>query len=105
LRGLGFDLIEDIDQNTKRRITVQPPADGPLVVLARADTPGKIARVENQAGGRVWLFPHWGDFARDAARIIAAGGVSEEPPRQAPFGIVAFWQDPFGNRSDLVPPS
>ena len=100
--GLGFDLVEDVDQRTKRWITIRAPGGGPLLVLGRADTDAQRAAIGNQAGGRVWLFLETDDFARDAARISAAGGVFEEPPRHETYGTVAVWRDPFGNRLDLI---
>jgi len=100
--GLGFAVTDDLDQGTKRWITVQAPGGGPRVVLARADTPAQSTAIGNQAGGRVWLFLDTDDFARDAARITAAGGVFEDPPRHEPYGTVAVWRDPFGNRWDLI---
>ncbi len=103
--GLGFGVMDDVDQGTKRWVTVQAPAGGPMIVLARADTPAQQAAIGNQAGGRVWLFLETDDFARDQARIIAAGGVFEEPPRHEPYGTVAVWRDPFGNRWDLIEPA
>jgi len=34
--------------------------------------------------------------------MAAAGVVFEEAPRLEPYGTVAVWRDPFGNRWDLV---
>ncbi|MGL6209914.1 MAG: VOC family protein [Paracoccaceae bacterium] len=103
--GLGFVIADDVDQGSKRFITIRAPGGGPMIVLARADTPAQQAAVGNQAGGRVWLFLETDDFARDHARIIAAGGVFEEAPRHEPYGTVAVWRDPFGNRWDLIEPA
>ena len=102
--GLGFDLLDHVDQGTKRFITIRAPGGGPMIVLARADTPAQQAAIGDQAGGRVWLFLETDDFARDQALIEAAGGVFEEPPRHEPYGTVAVWRDPFGNRWDLIQP-
>ncbi len=102
--GLGFTLTEDIDQGSKRWVTVKPPEGNIRIVLARADGAAQQAAVGKQAGGRVWLFLHTTDFAADHARIIAAGGTFEEEPRHEPYGTVAVWRDPFGNRWDLIQP-
>ncbi len=102
--GLGFTLTEDIPQGAKRWVTLSPPGQNFRLVLARADTPAQHAAIGQQAGGRVWLFLHTDDFVRDAARISAAGGVFEEVPRHEPYGTVAVWRDPFGNRWDLIQP-
>ncbi len=103
--ALGFTVTADADQGTKRWVTVAPPGGGPDLVLARADTPAQAAAIGNQAGGRVFLFLQTPDFARDAARIAAAGGTFEEAPRSEPYGTVAVWRDPFGNRWDLIQPA
>ena len=102
---LGFTLTADPPQDGKRWVTVQPPGGGCQLVLARADTPAQQAIIGNQAGGRVWLFLQTDDFARDHARMIAAGVPFEEPPRAEEYGTVAVWRDPFGNRWDLLQPS
>ena len=103
--GLGFALLDDVDQGTKRFITIRAPGGGPMIVLARAENEAQRAAIGHQAGGRVWLFLETDDFARDAARIEAAGGAFEEPPRVEPYGTVAVWRDPFGNRWDLIEPA
>lgn len=102
---LGFRLTEDLDQGRKRWVTVDPPGSGTRLVLARAEGPGQTAAVGNQAGGRVFLFLETDDFARDHAAMLAAGVSFEEDPRHEPYGSVAVWRDPFGNRWDLIGPS
>ncbi len=99
---LGFRVTADIDQGHKRRITVQAPNGGADIVLARAENAAQRAVIGAQAGGRVWLFLQTDDFARDHARMLAAGVVFEEAPRIETYGIVAVWRDPFGNRWDLL---
>ncbi len=101
---MGFQLTEDIDQGRKRWVTVEPPGNGVRLVLARADGPVQAAAIGNQCGGRVFLFLHTDDFARDHARMRTAGVIFEEAPRYEPYGIVAIWRDPFGNRWDLIQP-
>ena len=102
---LGFRLTEDIDQGRKRWVTVEPPGGGARLVLARAEGPDQQAAIGNQAGGRVFLFLQTDDFARDHAAMRAAGVSFEEEPRHEPYGSVAVWRDPFGNRWDLIGPS
>jgi predicted enzyme related to lactoylglutathione lyase len=60
--------------------------------------PHKNAAIGRQAGGWVWLFLQTRDFVADAARITAAGGRFEQSARHGPYGIVAVWRDPSGNR-------
>lgn len=101
---MGFRLIEDIDQGRKRWVMVEPAGGGVRLVLAQAEGPVQRAAIGNQAGGRVWLFLQTDDFVRDHARMTAAGVVFEEAPRVEPYGTVAVWRDPFGNRWDLIEP-
>ena len=103
--AIGFDLTADIDQGNKRWVTVQPAGGGAALVLAQPSGAAQIAAIGAQGAGRVWLFLHTDDFTRDAARITAAGGVFEEPPRDEPYGRVAVWRDPWGNRWDLIEPA
>lgn len=58
----------------------------------------------DQCGGRVFLFLHTDDFARDHAAMLASGVAFEELPRREAYGTVAAFRDPFGNRWDLVEP-
>lgn len=102
--ALGFTLSEDIDQGHKRWVTVTPPGGGAKIVLARADTDLQRAAIGLQGGGRVWLFLQTDDFDRDYRRMQAAAVLFEEDPRDEPYGRVAVWRDPFGNRWDLIGP-
>jgi catechol 2,3-dioxygenase-like lactoylglutathione lyase family enzyme len=102
---LGFRLTEDIDQGRKRWVTVEAPGGGPRLVLARAEGETQARAIGNQAGGRVFLFLQTDDFARDHAAMLAAGVIFEEAPRDEPYGTVAVWRDPFGNRWDLIGPA
>jgi catechol 2,3-dioxygenase-like lactoylglutathione lyase family enzyme len=99
---MGFRLTADIDQGHKRWVTVEPPGGGVALVLARAEGPQQLAAIGKQAGGRVFLFLETDDFARDHARMTAAGIVFEGEPRHESYGTVAVWRDPFGNRWDLI---
>jgi len=99
---MGFRLTADIDQVRKRWVTVEPPGGGAALVLAKADGPQQRAAVGKQAGDRVFLFLETDDFARDHARMTAAGIRFEEEPRVEPYGTVAVWRDPFGNLWDLI---
>ena len=99
---LGFRLAEDIPQPGKRWVVVAPPGGGASIVLAQPATPEQAAAMGHQGGGRVWLFLETDDFARDHARMTAAGVTFDESPRHEPYGTVAVWRDPFGNRWDLI---
>jgi catechol 2,3-dioxygenase-like lactoylglutathione lyase family enzyme len=103
---LGFDLTSDLDMGGgKRWVTVRPKGGGAALLLARATTPEQIARIGDQAGGRVWLFLETDDFARDHAAWTAAGVTFREAPRHEPYGTVAVFEDLYGNAWDLIEPS
>lgn len=102
---MGFRLTADLDQGRKRWVTVQPPGGGAQLVLAQAEGTQQQAAIGDQGGGRVWLFLETDDFSRDHARMTAAGVVFEESPRHEPYGTVAVWRDPWGNRWDLIEPA
>ncbi|MFJ7297236.1 VOC family protein [Streptomyces collinus] len=106
--ALGFRLVEDAPRpDGSRWVVVEPDArgTGTGLLLARAKGDGQAARVGDQAGGRVGFFLHTDDFARDHARMTAAGVTFLEDPRHEPYGTVAVFQDLYGNRWDLLQPA
>jgi catechol 2,3-dioxygenase-like lactoylglutathione lyase family enzyme len=103
--ALGFELRSDEDMGDgKRWIVVAPQGAETALLLAKAVNARQSAAIGNQTGGRVGFFLHTDDFDRDHARMRAAGAVFEEAPRDEPYGRVAVWRDPFGNRWDLIGP-
>ncbi|MEV0483855.1 VOC family protein [Streptomyces sp. NPDC050508] len=107
--ALGFRLVEDAARpDGSRWVVVTPPgADdfGTGLLLARAKGEDQRDRVGDQTGGRVGFFLHTEDFARDHARMLAAGVTFLEEPRHEPYGSVAVFQDLYGNRWDLLQPA
>lgn len=101
---LNFELCEDTALGSgKRWVVVRPPGSlGCGLLLAKADGPAQTARIGDQTGGRVFLFLETDDFARDHARMIAAGVRFVRPPRQESYGTVAVFEDLYGNRWDLI---
>lgn len=98
----GFDLIEDTAlSDDKRWVVVRTPSSTASLLLARA-VGDQAHAIGNQFGGRVGLFLTTDDFARDHAAMQAAGVPFEEAPRAEPYGTVAVWRDPWGNRWDLI---
>jgi catechol 2,3-dioxygenase-like lactoylglutathione lyase family enzyme len=103
---LGFDLAEDTNMGGgKRWVTVRPKGGDTALLLAKATTPEQVARIGDQAGGRVWLFLETDDFARDHAAWTAAGVAFREAPRHEPYGVVAVFEDLYGNAWDLIQPA
>ena len=99
---LGFTLAEDLDQGDKRWVRIVPPGGGCSLILGRASDAAQQQAIGKQTGGRVGFFLQTDDFARDHAAMLANGVTFEEEPRHEPYGSVAGWRDPFGNRWDLL---
>lgn len=103
---LGFEPVENTDMGAgKRWVSVRPRGGETVLLLAKATTPEQVARVGDQAGGRVWLFLETDDFARDHAAFTAAGVRFREAPRREPYGMVAVFEDLYGNAWDLIEPA
>lgn len=109
--ALGFELREDSARGAvpgnpaKRWVVVAPQGAESGLLLAQAANDDQRARVGDQTGGRVAFFLHTDDFARDHARMQAAGVRFLEAPRHESYGTVAVFTDPFGNRWDLLEPT
>ena len=102
---LRFELVEDIYQpeQDKRWVIVRPLGSaGTSLLLARASTAHQETFIGNQAGGRVFLFLRTDDFSRDYAAMLEAGIRFTREPKQASYGIVAVFEDLYGNLWDLV---
>ena len=104
---LGFTLVEDTYQpeQDKRWVVIAPPGAPPgatTILLARASTPEQARFIGDQAGGRVFLFLATDDFDRDHAAYTAAGVIWVRPPTRHDYGIVAVFEDLYGNRWDLI---
>ncbi|MFI1566600.1 VOC family protein [Streptomyces sp. NPDC020490] len=106
--ALGFRLAEDSPRpDGSRWVVVESGtgSGGTGLLLARAKDEAQRARIGDQTGGRVGFFLHTDDFARDHARMLAAGVAFLEEPRHEPYGSVAVFQDLYGNRWDLLQPA
>lgn len=105
VHGLGFTLTQDTDMGGgKRWVVVTPAGGGAGLLLAQASGAAQVASVGHQTGGRVMGFLHTEDFARDHARMTAAGVTFLEAPRTELYGTVVVFQDLYGNRWDLIEP-
>jgi len=104
--ALGFELLEDDDRGAGKRWVRMAPAGNVdfSMLLAKAAKPAQEDCVGNQHGGRVGFFLHTDDFARDHARLTAAGVHFEESPRHEEYGTVVVFRDLYGNRWDLIEP-
>ena len=104
---LGFTLVEDnvVPEQGKRWVVVAPRGSAESgLLLARAANPEQQAHIGNQTGGRVFLFLHTDDFARDYQAYKAKGVKFVGEPRDEPYGTVAVFRDLYGNLWDLLQP-
>jgi catechol 2,3-dioxygenase-like lactoylglutathione lyase family enzyme len=105
-RKLKFNLIEDRRiTDTKRWVLLSPPGSGSCqLLLARAASEEQSSRIGNQTGGRVVLFLYTDDFYRDYHRMRDEAIRFIREPAVEPYGIVAVFQDLYGNLWDLIQP-
>ena len=107
--ALGFRLAEDTPRpDGSRWVVVEPGSEGgghrrccSPGPRTRPSGPGSATRPADGSG----FFLHTDDFARDHARMSAAGVTFLEEPRHEPYGSVAVFQDLYGNRWDLLQPA
>ncbi|WP_339779635.1 VOC family protein [uncultured Thalassospira sp.] len=106
---IGFDLIEDTDMGDgKRWVLIAPPrapVNATRILLARAVNDTQKRAVGQQTGGRVGFFLMTDDFKTDHARMAENGVRFLEAPRHEPYGIVAVFEDLYGNKWDLLQPA
>jgi catechol 2,3-dioxygenase-like lactoylglutathione lyase family enzyme len=102
---LHFTLVEDTYQpeQDKRWVVVAPPGSaGTTLLLARASKPEQVPFVGNQTGGRVFLFLNTDDFWMDYTEMLSRGIKFVRPPKKEAYGLVAVFEDLYGNLWDLL---
>jgi catechol 2,3-dioxygenase-like lactoylglutathione lyase family enzyme len=105
IEKLHFTLIEDTYQSEqdKRWVVVSPPGStGTTVLLAKASKPEQQPFIGNQTGGRVFLFLNTDDFWRDYNEMVAKGIKFVRAPKEETYGLVAVFEDLYGNLWDLL---
>lgn len=105
VKKLKFELIEDTyqEEQDKRWVVVAPPnSRGVALLLAKASKPEQEPFIGDQAGGRVFLFLNTDDFWRDYTRMQDLGINFIRDPKEADYGMVAVFEDLYGNRWDLL---
>ena len=98
-------MIEDTYQpeQDKRWVVVAPPGSkGATLLLARASKVEQEPFIGNQAGGRVFLFLNTDDFWRDYNTMLAKGIKFVREPKKQAYGLVAVFEDLYGNLWDLL---
>jgi catechol 2,3-dioxygenase-like lactoylglutathione lyase family enzyme len=101
---LGFTLVKDEKQSeTKRWVLVAPNGSNECtLLLAKGVGDEQKSRIGNQTGGRVFLFLQTDDFWRDYNDFTAKGVKFTREPKTEDYGIVAVFEDLYGNLWDLV---
>ena len=104
-RKLHFELVEYTYQpeQDKRWVVVRPPGStGTTLLLARASKAEQEKFIGNQSGGRVFLFLNTDDFWRDYNEMVSKGIKFVRQPKEEPYGLVAVFEDLYGNLWDLL---
>ncbi len=100
-------MLEDTTIDAlKRWVVIAPPgAKECCLLLARAADEKQLASVGNQTGGRVFLFLFTDDFWRDYHKMVERKVNFVRPPKKEPYGMVAVFEDLYGNLWDLLEPN
>jgi catechol 2,3-dioxygenase-like lactoylglutathione lyase family enzyme len=104
IEKLSFELIEDTKlTDQKRWVLVSPPGDNNCyILLAKAADERQVASIGNQTGGRVAFFLHTDNFWHDF-EILSKNKIHfVRQPQEQEYGIVAVFEDLYGNLWDLV---
>lgn len=101
---LRWTLVEDTPLSADKRWVRVAPAGGGTLLLARAANEAQRAAIGQQSGGRVFMFLHTTTFDADHRHMLAHDVRFLEAPRHEPYGTVAVFLDPWGNRWDLIQP-
>ena len=101
---LDFVLIEDtVLSPEKRWVLVKPDKNSECsILLAKANNEEQTRSIGNQTGGRVFLFLETDNFQRDYEKMLEKGINFIRKPSQEEYGIVAVFEDLYGNLWDLI---
>lgn len=103
--NLHFTLVEDTyqpEQDKRWVVVALPGMRGTTLLLAKASKPEQEPFIGNQTGGRVFLFLNTDDFWRDYNEMISGGIKFIRPPKEEAYGLVAVFEDLYGNLWDLL---
>lgn len=106
-KKLDFTLLEDTAIDDKKRwVMVAPPgAKESCLLLAKASNEKQTKSIGNQTGGRVGFFLFTDNFWRDYNKMVDKEINFIRPPTEFEYGIVAVFEDLYGNLWDLVEPN
>jgi len=104
---LDFVLLEDTKIDEFKRWVVIAPSGAKecCLLLAKAANEEQLNCVGNQTGGRVGFFLFTDDFRRDYDKLVNRGVTFVRLPKKESYGVVAVFQDLYGNLWDLLEPN
>ncbi|TAE86784.1 MAG: VOC family protein [Bacteroidetes bacterium] len=104
---LDFELIEDTRLSDEKRWVIVAPkgAKECSLLLAKAGNEKQVASIGNQTGGRVFLFLFTDNIKYDYDRLCKHGITFIRHPQQQEHGVVAVFEDLYGNLWDLIEPN
>jgi catechol 2,3-dioxygenase-like lactoylglutathione lyase family enzyme len=104
---LDFQLLEDTKLTEDKRWVLIAPTGAKecCLLLAKAANDSQAASIGNQTGGRVFLFLFTDDFWRDYNKMVDRKINFIRPPKEEEYGLVAVFEDLYGNLWDLLQPN
>ena len=102
---LGMEKREEVTTPSGSRwLTVAPPGQREVAITLRQPEGADLARVGNQTGGEFVCILHTDDCRRAYESLKARGVRFVRPPQDQPFGVIATFEDLYGNLLDLWEP-
>lgn len=102
---LHFELLEDTQLSPEKRwVRVAPPGSSCSLLLAQAANDQQRSSIGMQTGGRVFLFMHTDDLARDYENLLRNDVKIIREPVDEDWGKVLVFADLYGNLWDLIEP-
>lgn len=103
---MGFILLEDTDMGGgKRWVRISPDSSAETaILLAKAKNEREIQSIGNQTGGRVGFFLHTKDIKKVYDHLTTNEVKLVRPISHEVFGIVAVFEDVYGNLWDIIQP-
>lgn len=100
---LHFTLLQNEADGDKRWVVIIPPGStSTRLVLGKASNDKQKQVIGNQTGGRVFLSIQTDDFWTDYKEMVSVGIKFIREPKEEPYGIVAVFEDLYGNLLDLI---
>lgn len=106
-KKLDFELLEDTKINDEKRWVLVAPkgAKECSLLLVKAVNDKQSQFIGNQTGGRVFLFLFTDNFLEDYEKLKHRDIKFIRPPQEFEYGIVAVFEDLYGNMWDLIEPN